>query len=80
MTGVVKGHRCPKCGDPIVYNGNYYCKSRETGGRCRWVMTAESRSVRDRVIIRDYLRQCVQENPSMKSRYETYLANFKDLS
>lgn len=29
--------RCPECGGPIVYNGNYYCADYNNGD-CKWAL------------------------------------------
>ena len=55
--------RCPRCGDVIVHNGNYFCNSvtviaydRELGdlvirrGTCTWALPERPRSRRDREV------------------------------
>lgn len=31
---LIRGSRCPKCGSPLEYNGNYWCSE----SRCSYVM------------------------------------------
>lgn len=43
----IPGTRCPTCGQPITYNGNYFCIDwtypfTGTPGTCDWAMTAET--------------------------------------
>lgn len=41
---LVPGHSCPKCGAPILYNGNYFCaywsNTPHDDGGCDWVNPA----------------------------------------
>ena len=32
--GLPTGVPCPRCGTPVLYNGNYYCSRR----RCHWAL------------------------------------------
>lgn len=42
--GKLTGVSCPKCGEPIVYNGNYFCDRwafppRAEFGECDWALS-----------------------------------------
>lgn len=37
---LVPGYPCPKCGAPILYNGNYFCADLAPDGECDWVNPA----------------------------------------
>lgn len=45
--------RCPRCGSPITYNGNYYCQAwgwRGLSVTCNWALPHPQETYEDRLI------------------------------
>lgn len=78
---IVKNRFCPKCSQPIYYDGNYYCIGMDDG-TCDWAMNGRNTEF-NRDIIRTYLIQerekaLAEGNEDRVARMEFHLINLEE--